>query len=58
MDFLRPHVSGKDLHDVPSFKAFPTERLLEKHVSGTFFRKERLISDSMEMPRKILFVES
>ncbi|CBY11325.1 unnamed protein product [Oikopleura dioica] len=46
------------LKTIKCLKAFPTERLLDKHVSGTFFRKERLISDSMEMPRNIHFVES
>ena len=46
------------LKTIKCLKAFPTERLLDKHVTGTFFRKERLISDSMEMPRNIHFVES
>jgi len=46
------------LKTIKCLKAFPTEKLSDQDISGTFFRKERLISDSMEMPRKIHFVES
>ena len=64
-DYMRIFHRKQEISQVHDFlktirclRDFPVGKLSDETVTGTFYRKERLISDPNEMPRKLHFIES